>query len=41
MSKKKNLDGLVEVFCRCIVRNGKTIYPRNGRFFHFWAKPKN
>jgi hypothetical protein len=41
MSRKKNLDGKVEVFCRYIVRNGKVIYPRNAEYFHFWAKPKN
>ena len=28
----------VEVFARYIVRNGKTIYPRNAKFFHFWVK---
>lgn len=30
-----------EVFCRCIRRNGKVIYPKNSRFFHFWVKVKN
>lgn len=24
-----------EVFCRCIHRNGKAIYPRNKRVFRF------
>ena len=26
-----------EVFCRYIRRNGKVIYPKNARFFHFWV----
>lgn len=26
-----------EVFCRYIHRNGKVIYPKNARFFHFWV----
>ncbi len=25
-----------EVFCRFIRKNGKIIYPKNARFFHFW-----
>lgn len=26
-----------EIFCRYIHRNGKIIYPKNGRLFHFWV----
>lgn len=30
--------GAVEIFCRYIVKNGVTIYPKNARFFHFFVK---
>ena len=30
--------GYHEVFCTSVVRNGVVIYPKNARFFHFWAK---
>ena len=30
--------GYHEVFCRYIVKHGKTIYPTNAKFFHFWVK---
>ncbi len=33
--------GMVEVFCAYITRNGKRIYPKNGKCFHFWVKAKN
>lgn len=26
-----------EVFCRYIRKAGKIIYPKNGRFFHFYV----
>lgn len=26
-----------EVFCRYIRKNGRIIYPKNARFFHFWV----
>ena len=29
--------GKREVFCRFITRNGKRIYPKNARFFHFFV----
>jgi hypothetical protein len=32
--------GYREVFCRYIVRNGKIIYPKNGKVFHFFVKIK-
>jgi len=31
-------EGYREVFCRYITRNGKRIYPKNARFFHFFIK---
>jgi hypothetical protein len=33
-------DGLVEVFSMFITVNGKRIYRKNGKPFHFWAKPR-
>lgn len=27
----------IEVFCRYIRKNGKIIYPKNARLFHFWV----
>ena len=33
-------EGYREVFCRYVVRNGKRIYPKNARFFHFFVKDK-
>jgi hypothetical protein len=32
--------GYKEVFCRYIRRNGKIIYPKNGKLFHFFVKIK-
>ncbi len=29
---------MVEVFCRYVRRNGKIIYPKKAKFFHFWVK---
>lgn len=29
---------LREVFACCIHKNGKTIYPKRARFFHFFVK---
>lgn len=31
---------LVEVFCRYITKNGKKIYPKNAKLFHFWVEKK-
>ena len=25
-----------EIFCRYIIRNGKKIYPKRSKLFHFW-----
>jgi hypothetical protein len=25
------------VICRCIRKNGRVIYPKNGKFFRFWV----
>lgn len=33
----QNNEGKVEVFCRYITRKGKKIYPKKGKFFHFWV----
>jgi hypothetical protein len=30
--------GYREVFCRYIIRNGKIIYPKNAKVFHFYVK---
>lgn len=32
---------MVEVFCRYITRNGKKIYPKDAKFFHFWVKDRS
>lgn len=37
--RSSSMDGKIEVFCRYITRNGKRIYPKNGKFFHFWVDP--
>ncbi len=36
----KSKEGLVEVFTAYITIKGKRIYAKNGKCFHFWAKPK-
>jgi hypothetical protein len=38
--KSKPKAGYREVFCRYIIRNGKIIYPKNGKVFHFFVKEK-
>ena len=38
--KKKTSADYREVFCRYIVRNGKIIYPKNAKVFHFFVKKK-
>jgi hypothetical protein len=38
---KDSGSNLVEVFCAYITRNGKRIYPKKAKCFHFWAKAKN
>lgn len=35
MNKNNHQYG-VEVFCRYIRRNGRIIYPKNRKYFHFW-----
>ena len=37
---EKDTDGMIEIFCRYIVKNGKRIYPKNAKFFHFFVRPK-
>lgn len=39
MSKKAR-SGYREVFCRYIVRNGKRIYPKRAKVFHFFVRMK-
>jgi hypothetical protein len=39
MSKKLR-PGYREVFCRYVIRNGKIIYPKKARVFHFFVKTK-
>jgi hypothetical protein len=33
-------DGMIEIYCRYIVINGKRIYPKNAKVFHFFVKAK-
>jgi hypothetical protein len=33
--------GMVEVICRYITKNGKRIYPKNAKYFHFWVDEKD
>lgn len=33
-------NGYREVFCKYIRKNGKIIYPKNGKVFHFFIKVK-
>ena len=42
MLKTRSRNGVtyVEVFCKYVIRNGKRIYPKNGKCFHFWKKVK-
>jgi hypothetical protein len=35
---KKTPAGCREIFCRYIIRNGKVIYPKNAKVFHFYVK---
>jgi hypothetical protein len=37
---KKVQPGYREVFCRYVRRNGKIIYPKKARVFHFFVKEK-
>lgn len=36
-SEDKPKEDKKEIFCRFIVRNGKKIYPKHRRFFHFFV----
>ena len=38
MKKKKPVQGYREIFCRYIIRNGKKIYPKKAKVFHFCVK---
>jgi Zn/Cd-binding protein ZinT len=35
---KKSPEGYREVFCRYITKNGKRIYPKKAKVFHFFVK---
>lgn len=35
-----NQPGTVEVFARYITKNGKRIYPKRAKYFHFYVKKK-
>ena len=37
-NKMQKESGMIRVFCRYIVRNGKVIYPKNGQCFTFLVK---
>lgn len=36
----KHSDEWIEVFARYITRNGRIIYPKNAKYFHFWVRRK-
>ncbi len=38
MKTQKSCPGYREVYCRCIIRNGKIIYPKKAKVFHFYVK---
>jgi len=38
MKKRSIPVGYKEIFCRYIIRNGKPVYPKTARCFHFWVK---
>jgi len=38
--EKKKEGELIEIYCTSIRKNGKTIYPKNRKYFHFWVKDK-
>ena len=40
MENKESNNDMIEVYTRYITRNGKRIYPKNAKFFHFWVKRK-
>ena len=32
---------MIEVICRYIRKNGRIIYPKNGKYFHFYVDKKD
>lgn len=42
MAKKPSRNGVIykEIFCKYMIRNGKRIYPKKAKCFHFWVKVK-
>lgn len=39
-SSSQPKEGYKEIFCKKIVKNGKVVYPKNSKFFHFYVKDK-
>ena len=37
MKNNHTKTGMVEIFCRCIHKNGRVYFPKNAEFFHFWV----
>lgn len=37
---RRNPDKYREVFCPYVIRNGKIIYPKKAKVFHFYVKVK-
>ena len=38
INNQEGIACMTEVFCRYIRKNGKIIYPKKGKFFHFWVE---
>ena len=38
MKEQQPRAGYREVFCTHVHRNGKVIYPKKAKYFHFWVK---
>ena len=38
MTAKAGEEGLIEVFCAYVIRNGKIIFPKRAKCFHFWMR---
>jgi len=37
LSQNPKEEKKTEIFCKYITKNGKRIYPKNGKFFHFFV----
>ena len=42
MIDNENIKDSIEVFCKYRIdpRNGRIIYPKKSKYFHFWVKVK-